>query len=73
MNTLLIRIPAKTVLVRSGLAILALSSAAGQPAPEQYREPFAESFPIRKEQHLQIKAYADKLLKERADQTLRSE
>ncbi len=38
--------------------------------PQPYREPFAESFPLRKEQHLQIKAYADKLLKEQVDRTL---
>ncbi|HEY1107818.1 MAG TPA: hypothetical protein VGE76_04270, partial [Opitutaceae bacterium] len=29
--------------------------------PEHYREPFAKSFPLREQQHLQIKAYAEKL------------
>ena len=49
-----------------------MATAAEPAAPEQFREPFAESFPIRREQHLQIKAYADKLLAEQADQALRS-
>ena len=31
---------------------------------EQHREKFSESFPIRKEQHLELKAYADKILEE---------
>jgi hypothetical protein len=35
-----------------------------QEIPEQYRENFSNSFPIRKDQHLEIKAYADKLLEE---------
>jgi hypothetical protein len=35
-----------------------------QQIPEQYRENFSNSFPIRKDQHLEIKAYADKLLEE---------
>src|SRR5215207_7539293 len=29
--------------------------------PEQYREPFVKSFPFREQQHLQIKAYAERL------------
>ncbi|MBC7365248.1 MAG: dienelactone hydrolase family protein [Undibacterium sp.] len=37
-----------------------------------YREPFAQSFPNRKEQHLQIKAYADTLLKAQAERALNS-
>jgi hypothetical protein len=40
--------------------------------PEQFREPFAQSFPIRREQHLQIKAYADRLLEARVAQALRA-
>ena len=32
-----------------------------QKLPEQYRESFPESFPIRKEQHLEMKAYVDRL------------
>jgi dienelactone hydrolase len=31
--------------------------------PQQYREPFAKSWPIRKQQHLQTKAYLDRLVK----------
>jgi hypothetical protein len=46
----------------------AIAFAAEQPAV--YREPFAESFPIRREQHLQIKAYAERLLQEQARQAL---
>ncbi|MCA1760059.1 MAG: hypothetical protein LC658_09845, partial [Bacteroidales bacterium] len=38
-----------------------------QEFPEQFREPFFESYPIRKEQHFEIKAYADEVLKERID------
>jgi dienelactone hydrolase len=33
-----------------------------QVLPGQYREPFAESFPVRKQQHLQLKAYIDGLV-----------
>ncbi len=39
-------------------------------AAEPYREPFADSFPIRREQHLQIKAYVDKVLATKVDQSL---
>ena len=35
-----------------------------------YREPFAQSFPNRQEQHLQLKTYADKLLQTQADRAL---
>ncbi len=37
-----------------------------------YREPFAQSFPIREAQHLQLKTYADKLLQTQADRSLAS-
>jgi dienelactone hydrolase len=53
-------------------ATAATRAAAPAAASALYREPFAESFPIRQEQHLQIKAYADKLLQAQADQALRS-
>jgi dienelactone hydrolase len=43
-----------------------------QPIPEQYREPFANSFPVRRDQHLEIKAYADKLLEENIRAALNS-
>jgi dienelactone hydrolase len=42
------------------LTTLAVSMSA-QSLPEHFREPFARSFPIRQEQHLQIKAYAEQL------------
>ena len=58
--------------LRSGLLLLlacsgcyaadAASKNAAPQLPEQYREPFSRSFPIREEQQLQVKAYADKLL-----------
>ncbi len=41
-----------------------------QELPEQYREKFSESFPIRKMQHLEIKEYIDKLLEESIEQSL---
>ncbi len=41
-----------------------------KPAAQPYREPFAQSFPIREEQHRQIKAYADRLLQERTERAL---
>ena len=72
MNILFLRVRTKILRWLPAVAMLGGAFADGGAAPEQYREPFAESFPIRKEQHLQIKAYADKLLKEQADKTLRS-
>jgi len=49
-------------LLGTGAVLIGLAvSASAQPLPEQFREPFALSFPIRKEQHLQIKAYAEQL------------
>ena len=41
-----------------------------QDLPEQYREKFSESFPIREQQHLELKAYIDLLVGERKDQAL---
>jgi dienelactone hydrolase len=44
---------------------------AAEPAPlPPYREPFAASFPIRQEQHQQIRAYADQLLQAASRRTL---
>ncbi len=37
---------------------------------EQYREPFAESYPIRKEQHLEIQSYIQKLLSDKIETSL---
>jgi hypothetical protein len=37
---------------------------------EQFREPFSKSYPIRKEQHLEIKAYIDKLIEEEITESL---
>lgn len=58
------------------LCLLVSAVAGGMPDAAEtppYREPFAQSFPNRRDQHLQIKAYADKLLEaqaERARQTV---
>jgi dienelactone hydrolase len=72
MNTLLIFRCARAPFVAgmTGLFLAAFAFAADTPLPEQYREPFAESFPIRRDQHLQIKAYADRLLQTRSEQAL---
>ena len=43
-----------------------------QQIPEQYRENFSNSFPIHKDQHLEIKAYVDKLLEENIKASLTS-
>jgi hypothetical protein len=43
-----------------------------QEIPEQYRENFSNSFPIRKDQHLEIKAYVEKLLAEKIETSLLS-
>lgn len=51
----------------------AITACAGSPfagAAEVYREPFAQSFPIREQQHQQIKAYADALLQEQSQRAL---
>lgn len=43
-----------------------------QDLPDQYREKFSDSFPIRKEQHLEIGAYVDELLKEGIEEAVSS-
>ncbi len=43
-----------------------------QKLPEQYRENFSNSFPIRRDQHLEIKIYADKLIEEKMKTSLLS-
>lgn len=59
-----------TILMRSSALLLSLMlalvsdlavSAQDTALPEHYREPFAQSFPIREQQHRQIKAYAENL------------
>ena len=47
-------------------------STAAPAATEPFREPFAQSFPIRQEQHLQLKTYVDQLLQTQADRALLS-
>jgi len=44
----------------------------GNEVPEQYREKFSESFPIRKRQHLELKDYVDKLIAEQKERSLGS-
>jgi len=51
--------------------IFTLTSTAQQ-MPEQFREKFASSFPIRSDQHLEIKAYAEKLMQEGIKESLAS-
>ena len=41
--------------------IVSLPATGATPLPDQFREPFARSFPIREAQHLQLKAYAESL------------
>lgn len=41
-----------------------------QDIPGQYREPFPESYPIRKQQHLELKEYVDLLVSEKKENTL---
>lgn len=52
------------------LFIKAFAASYAQELPEQYREKFSESYPIRKEQHLEIKAYIDKLLDEEVEKSM---
>jgi dienelactone hydrolase len=61
----------KTFTLASLIAFHALCGFA-QDLPEQYREKFSESFPIRKEQHLELKAYADRILAEGIQKSLAS-
>jgi hypothetical protein len=63
---------AKYILILAVVAGLFPVSSIAQQIPEQYREPFSNSFPIRKDQHLVIKAYADKLLEENIKTSLLS-
>ncbi|KPL09390.1 MAG: hypothetical protein AMS26_22925 [Bacteroides sp. SM23_62] len=42
----------------------------GQDVPGQYREAFSESFPIRKQQHVELKEYIDLLVEERKEQSI---
>lgn len=37
---------------------------------EHFKEPFSKSYPIRKEQHLEIKSYVEKMLKEQMETSL---
>lgn len=63
--------PPSILLVLAGL-VVGSSTTTLAAEPDQYREPFANSFPIRREQHLQIKEYADRLLQQQAEQALHS-
>lgn len=46
------------------MSLVLTVNATAQKLPEQYRENFSESFPIRKEQHLEMKTYADRILEQ---------
>ncbi|MHC4117677.1 MAG: alpha/beta hydrolase family protein [Planctomycetota bacterium] len=45
---------------------------AAEQVPEQFREEFSRSFPIRKQQHIEVKEYVDRLISERKQQALDS-
>ncbi len=62
----------KTLRGLSLLALLSVALVSSRAADAPYREPFAQSFPIRQEQHLQLKTYVDKLLSTQADRSLAS-
>ncbi len=53
------------------LLVISVYIGYGQSQIEQYREPFADSYPVRKEQHLEVKAYIDKLLDEKIEASLK--
>jgi predicted esterase len=57
-------------LLITGLMMTLSMGSQAQKMVEQYREKFSESYPIRKEQHLEIKAYIDKLVEERIHESL---
>lgn len=63
------RFKVKRIAIISFLIICSASFYA-QDIPGQYRESFSESFPIRKQQHLELKQYIDLLVAERKDQVL---
>ena len=44
----------------------------GDEVPKQYREKFSESFPIRKQQHMELKDYVDRLIVEQEERSLSS-
>ena len=50
--------------------LLSVALVPSRAADAPYREPFAQSFPIREAQHLQLKTYVDKLLAAQADRIL---
>ena len=52
--------------------LIFLSGLKGQNIPQQYREDWSVSWPNRKAQHLEIKAYVDKLLQENIEKSLSS-
>lgn len=54
------------------ISVVGVLTASAQKLPDQYREKFAESFPIRKEQHLELKAYTDKILSQGIAKTMAS-
>lgn len=42
----------------------------GNEVPDQFREKFSESFPIRKQQHIEVKDYVDRLIAEQKERSL---
>lgn len=52
------------------LFVWAFVASNAQELPEQYQENFSESYPIRKEQHLEIKNYIDTLINEEVEKSM---
>ena len=53
------------------IGLTALAAGAAE-LPEQYREPFSDSYPIRKQQHEELDAYLDEVIKERTAEWMAS-
>jgi dienelactone hydrolase len=53
-----------------GFSIFCSALLSAQDIPAQYREAFSESFPIREQQHLELRKYTDRLVRERKEASL---
>lgn len=70
MNGRILCFPMNLLRCLPALVLLPAAWAQEKTASAPYREPFAQSFPNRQEQHRQIKAYADRLLQAQTDRAL---
>lgn len=64
------RFKLKIYIIVSSFSMLGSANLFAQDIPGQYREKFSESFPIREQQHLELKAYIDNLVEENKDRSL---